>query len=592
MVHTMPRLVSLNVGVPKDIPWQGRVVRTAIWKDPVPERRVARRLNIDGDDQADRQGHGGEHRAVFVYQLESYRYWQAQLARDDFVMGQFGENFTVDGLPDDEVCIGDRYRIGGAVFEVTQPRVTCYRLGIRMGEPRMPALVVAHHRPGFYLRVLQEGEVGAGDEIALVARGAERMTVASVDALLYLGDHPESELERALRVPALSSGWRSSFQALLDQARAGGAVGNAGLVTPAPAPGWPGFRQLRVIEIRDESATVRSLALEPVDGNPLTRPLPGQFITLRLPPTTDQGRPVLRSYSLSGPPESMRYRIGVKREPQGLASTYLHTRAHVGAVLDVAAPRGSFVVTPDPTDRPLVLMSAGVGITPVLAMLHALAAEGSAREVWWLYGARNSLEHPFATEVRSLLGRLGRAQACVCFSQPGPADQVGRDVDRAGRLTPAVLDSLGVPHSAEFYVCGPSTFLEDMVRGLLARQVPAQRVHTEIFGPEHSITPGIADGPTAPPHAPEGPPGTGPAVSFARSGLTTHWSPRFGNLLALAEACAVPARWACRTGVCHTCESRLLDGEVRYAPEPLDPPGDGSLLVCCAEPVTDVILDL
>ncbi len=164
-------VLSVNVGLPKDVPWQGRVVRTAIWKVPVEGRRMVRRLNLEGDDQADRQGHGGEHRAVFVYQIEAYHYWQAQLGRDDFVMGQFGENFTVDGLADDEVCIGDRYCIGTALFEVTQPRVTCYRLGIRMAEPRMPALLVAHHRPGFYLRVLEEGEVGAGDDIALIARG-------------------------------------------------------------------------------------------------------------------------------------------------------------------------------------------------------------------------------------------------------------------------------------------------------------------------------------------------------------------------------------------------------------------------------------
>src|SRR5215472_8755005 len=173
--RAMPRLLSVNVGLSRDVAWRGKTVRTAVWKTPVQGRRMVRRLNIDGDGQGDLAGHGGEHRAVFVYQIDSYRYWQAQLGRDDFVMGQFGENFTVDGLPDGEVCIGDRYRIGGALFEVTQPRVTCFRLGIRMDEPRMPALVVAHHRPGFYLRVLQEGEVGAGDEIGLVARGAERM---------------------------------------------------------------------------------------------------------------------------------------------------------------------------------------------------------------------------------------------------------------------------------------------------------------------------------------------------------------------------------------------------------------------------------
>jgi MOSC domain-containing protein YiiM len=252
----MPRLLSVNVGPPKDVPWQGRVVRTAIWKTPVEGRRMVRRLNIEGDDQADRQGHGGEHRAVFVYQLEAYRYWQAQLGRDDFVLGQFGENFTVEGLADDEVCIGDRYRIGSALFEVTQPRVTCYRLGIRMAEPRMPALVVAHHRPGFYLRVLEEGEVAAGDDITLIAGGPESKTVADIDALLYLTDHPDTELERAVRIPALSGGWRSSFQALLDQSRSGSGLGNAGLGPTVPAPGWQGFRRPRIAAIHIDSSSV------------------------------------------------------------------------------------------------------------------------------------------------------------------------------------------------------------------------------------------------------------------------------------------------------------------------------------------------
>src|SRR5262249_14845483 len=156
-------------------------------------------LNIDDDGQGDLAGHGGEHRAVLVYQIDSYRFWQHQLGRDDFTYGQFGENFTVDGLSDQEVCIGDRYRVGQALFEVTQPRVTCYRVGIRMNEPQMAALLVAHGRPGFYLRVLEEGEVKAGDQIVQVATGPERMSVSEIDALLYKPGHPRCQLERALR---------------------------------------------------------------------------------------------------------------------------------------------------------------------------------------------------------------------------------------------------------------------------------------------------------------------------------------------------------------------------------------------------------
>src|SRR6266567_591666 len=221
-------LLSVNVGLPQDVAWHGQTVHTAVWKRPVEGQRLVRRLNIDGDGQGDLAGHGGEHRAVFVYQIESYRYWQEQLGRDDFTYGQFGENFTVRGLADDQVCIGDRYRIGDAVFEVTQPRVTCYRVGIRMDDPRMPALLVSHHRPGFYFRVLREGAVQAGDEIVQVAPGPEAMSVAEADALLYLPGHPREQVQRALRIPALPAGWRDSFQAMLGQAGApGGTGGNA-----------------------------------------------------------------------------------------------------------------------------------------------------------------------------------------------------------------------------------------------------------------------------------------------------------------------------------------------------------------------------
>ena len=181
----MARLLSVNVGLPRDIEWRGRTVRTGIWKAPVQGPCRVGKLNVEADGQGDLAGHGGEQRAVFVYQMASYRYWQERLGRSDFVPGQFGENFTIDGLPDDEVCIGDRYRIGAALLEVTQPRTTCYRVGMRMDEPQMAALLTASGRPGFYFRVLEEGEVAANDAIVLDSRGPERMTVAVINGLLY-----------------------------------------------------------------------------------------------------------------------------------------------------------------------------------------------------------------------------------------------------------------------------------------------------------------------------------------------------------------------------------------------------------------------
>jgi ferredoxin-NADP reductase/MOSC domain-containing protein YiiM len=589
--RNMPsRLVALNVGLPRQHTWQGRIVRTGVWKEPVVGRRMVRRLNIDGDGQGDLEGHGGEQRAVLVYQLESYRYWERELGRPEFPFGQFGENFTVDGLSDREVCIGDRYRIGEALFEVTQPRVTCYRVGMRMAEPRMASLLVSHGRPGFYLRVLEEGLVGAGDEIVKIADGPERMTVAEIDALLYLPGHRREELQRALRIPALSPGWQGSFRALLDhpsESRSG--AGNAGLSAEnGPPPGWPGFRTLRVSHIDQESPTVFSLTLTSLDGQPLAIPLPGQFVVLRLHPDP-AGSPLLRSYSLSGAPQADRYRISVKQEAHGAASSYLSNRIRVGDCLEVSAPRGTFTLGSD--ERPTVLLSAGIGVTPVLAMLHTLVAAGSRREVWWLYGARNGAEHPFARECDELLRQLPRSCRHIVYSQPTASETPGGNFDARGRLSFDVLTRLGVPLDADFYLCGPVGFMQDVTRSLSSLGVPPSRRHSELFGPGESSTPGI-DEERPSPHAPPGPAGKGPRVSFARSGLSVNWDSRFQSLLELSEACDVPVRWSCRTGVCQSCEVALIGGSVAYDPDPLDPPANGNLLICCSRPREDVVIDL
>jgi ferredoxin-NADP reductase/MOSC domain-containing protein YiiM len=566
------RLVSLNVGRPREVEWEGKTVRTAIWKEPVEGPRIVRRINIDGDDQADRLAHGGEHRAVFVYQIASYRYWERELGRDDFTYGQFGENFTVEGLADDEVCIGDRYRVGGALFEVTQPRVTCYRVGIRMENPAMPSLLVAHHRPGFYLRVLEEGPVQAGDAIVKVADGPERLTVAQVDALLYLPNKSRALLERALRVPALSEGWQGSFRELLAKPE----------VDTEPA--WTGFRPLRVAEIRRESASVSSFRLVPTDDKfSNQQATAGQYLTVRLRPDADEP-PLVRSYSLSDLPGEHGYRISVKRE--GTGSRYLHERVKVGDVLDVAAPRGSFVLRPG--TRPVVLISAGVGATPVLAMLHALAREGDTRPVWWLHGARNRAEHAFADEVDELLATLADSHRVVAYSRAKGAG----DHYLSGRLDLAVLEQTGVPKDADFYLCGPDVFMRDVGAALTARGVAPERVATEAFGAVPVYASGIVKAGDRAPHPPDGAPGTGPTVTFSRSNLAVAWDDTYTNLLDFAEACDVPVGFGCRTGVCHNCESGLLAGDVTYDIDPLEPPPDGRVLACCTRPSSELTLDL
>ncbi|WP_233839265.1 MOSC and FAD-binding oxidoreductase domain-containing protein [Paraburkholderia sp. ZP32-5] len=590
----MAQLLSVNVGLPRDIEWNGRTVRTGIWKSAVPGRCRAGRLNLTGDGQGDLAGHGGEQRAVFVYQIESYRYWQAQLKRTDFVYGQFGENFTIEGLADSTVCIGDRYRIGSALFEVTQPRVTCYRVGIRMNEPRMPALLTSSGRPGFYLRVLSEGDVTPGDEIIKIGEASERMSIAEVNALLYSSDHPRDRLERALRIDALSPGWRGSFDALLRSQTAGVTNGNAGLAPASAAhPVAAGFRPLAVTAIDEECADVLSLTLQAADNQPLPSALPGQYVVLRLQRTQD-GAPLLRSYSLSGGLSTEHYRISVKIEPNGAAGTFLREHVRVDDVLDVSSPRGSFTLQAG--TGPVVLLSAGIGATPVLAMLHALAASGSTRPVLWLHAARDRQHHPFSAEARDLLLALPHGRGFVCYSRPDALDRLGRDFDATGHLSQALLEKAGVSRDADAYLCGPTRFMADMKTALAALGVTPERIHAEIFNGGESLTPGIVAAPQSTPHLPKDDAsnaGVGPLVSFARSGISAHWNgSTYHSILELAEACDVPVRWSCRSGVCHNCESGLISGAVSYDPDPLDAPAQGNVLICCAQPQGDVVVDV
>jgi ferredoxin-NADP reductase/MOSC domain-containing protein YiiM len=521
--------------------------------------------------------------------MDSYHYWERFLGRNDFTFGQFGENFTVEGLPDDKVCIGDRYRIGNAIFEVTQPRVTCYRVGIRMNEPRMPALLVAHRRPGFYFRVLQEGDVGAGDDIVKIADGPERISVAEMDALLYMPGHSREQPERALRIPALSSGWQSSFRAMLQQDLSSQtAAGNTGLAYEERPPAWAGFRQMRVATIHKESASVTSFILSPINGQPLALFQAGQFVVLRLPLGPDKP-PLLRSYSLSDLPAPDHFRISVKNEPNGVGSSFLCGRTREGDVLDVSAPRGSFTLLSD--QSPVVLLSAGVGATPVMSMLYTLAAEKSQREIWWIYGARNRADHPFAEESRSLLKQLSRGRGYIVYSNPAATDRAGTDFDAPGHIDIPLLERIGVSQGSQFYLCGPSSFLQNMRDGLRNWGVPAGNVHAEIFGSLDAITPGMAQIDHTP-HLPQGLPGSGPPVSFARSGITVAWDRKFASLLELAEACDIPVRWSCRTGVCHTCVTGLITGSILYNPEPLERPSPGNALICCSQPNAEITLDL
>ena len=353
------------------------------------------------------------------------------------------------------------------------------------------------------------------------------------------------------------------------------------------------LRRLKIVASARQSEDVRSFDLAADDGSALPDALPGQHLVVKLHPAMDKA-PVSRNYSLCGVPGRGIYRIAVKREAGGIASNHLHEHVKVGDTLEASAPRGSFVL--EPGSSPVVLMSAGVGITPLLAMLQTLSEaetslplqESSSRQVWWIHSARDGAHHPFANEVRDLIAGLGNGRSFVFYSRPAAGDRPAVNYDAEGRIDIALLQQAGMPLTATFYLCGPSGFMGAVTSGLRERGVAAVRLRSELFGPAAAPSGGTV----LAPHLPVGTPGSGPIVSFVRSGLAVPWDKRFASLLELAEACDVPVRWSCRSGVCHRCECGVVDGELDYAPGPIDPPGPGFGLICCSTPRTNLDLDL
>ncbi len=380
------------------------------------------------------------------------------------------------------------------------------------------------------------------------------------------------------------------MEAFLQADKKGIHNGNPGLTAPVSSPpAWEGFRWAKVAEVHRETSEVASVVFANLEGSPFPPALPGQYLVLRY--LSDKNSPpVVRSYSISGASDLGTYRISVKRE-MGPGSQHLVDATQVGDKFEISAPRGEFILRPG--RQPVVLLSAGIGVTPVLSMLHALASgnANSPRDVWWIHAARSAKDHVFAQEARQLLATIPGSHSAIAYSKPDPADRPGDDFDIQGRWNFASLEKFAIPTGADFYICGPSAFLEDMNRDLTSLGVPQEAIHSEIFGPASGIEPGVTKREMKRPHPPV-PPGTGSVVSFTRSGLAVPWDTRFKSILELAEACDVPVRWSCRTGVCHTCECAILAGRLHYAPEPLDRPAVGNALICCSTPESPIDLDL
>ena len=580
------KLKSVNVSMPKDIVHNGKAVTTGIFKEPATGRVMLHRLNLDGDGQADLWGHGGAFRAVYVYSFENYATWARELGRDDFTVGQFGENFTVEGMLEDDIYVGDVFRVGGALVEVSQPRVPCYKLAIKMGIEGFQNQFLASGRVGFYFRVLEEGEVGAGDTIRLVKRNPGAMTVRRVNELLYFDKENLTGIAQALDISALSHGWKGSFEERLAKAN-------------IPADIRDKFRGFVVERKEPECETITSFYLVPEDGEALPDFLPGQFLTFELN-IPGQAKPVLRTYSLSDCPNSDYYRVSIKREPApadrpdlapGLSSNYFHDQVDIGTKIRVGAPRGKFHLDLD-SERAVVLLSGGVGLTPMISMLNAIAQSGARRPVWFIHGTRNRREHAMGAHVRRMAEANENVHAHVRYSQPQAVDIEGRDYDSRGRVDVTFLRRVLPFDDYEFYLCGPTPFMRSLYCGLLSLDVSEERIHYEFFGPASMLKEDAKPiGPAKVPTAQSELAG-GIQVTFARSGVTAGWNPACESILDLAELQGLNPDYSCRSGICHTCMCALVEGEVEYFEEPLAEPDPGCVLICCSRPKTSLVVDV
>ena len=576
------KVISVNLGLPRTVQWKGKTVSTAIFKTPVSGQITLRLLNLDGDRQADLSVHGGRDKAVYAYPAEYYAYWHREFPDTALPWGMFGENLTTQGLREDDLQVGDRLRIGTAEVVITQPRMPCFKLGLRFGRDDIVKRFLASGHTGFYFRVITEGEVQVGDPIVLIERTAGSVAVSEITRL-YARDKEDLEgLRRIADVATLPGDWRDYFKEQIDQ------VAARPQRRPAQTPSWAGFRSFTLREKVREGHNVSSFRFVPEDGRPLPLYLPGQYLTVRVYiPGVE--RPVVRSYSLSDTARTGHYRLTIKRIAQraeelravpGLVSTYFHDRLAVGDRIEAKAPAGTFTVDVRQHDQPLVLIGGGIGLTPLLSMLNSIVAAESPRETWLLYGVRDDREHIMRAHLESIARAHPNVHLHVFYSRPA------REIDGADihirRIDLGAMQRLIPPKTYDFYVCGPPAMMDSVTRGLEAWGVPVDRVHTEAFGPA-SVRQAVR-GPAAQPDC-------GVDVTFARSGVTAQWSRCESPLLELAEEHSVAIDFGCRAGSCGTCVTRVLSGAVRYLHQPNAPLEADEVLPCIAVPAEPLTLD-
>ncbi|WP_294392646.1 MOSC domain-containing protein [uncultured Sphingomonas sp.] len=573
MANSLPVVRALSTALPREEIIYGKPVFTSIVRDPVVGPI---HFGPSGPDN-NRTAVHIEH--VLAFNSAHYDHWTRALGleRAAWPWAFWGENLTLEELDETRLCIGDIVRCGEAVFEVSGPRTPCFKLSWRLDqEVSFLKRLVASGLVGVYLRVKTPGMVKAGDPVSIEPAGRTTITVAQVARMI--GDLHVDELPVAQEVLKVRELGDTSRQLL------GYKINLLEDVLRTRQNRWQGWRAFRIAGLERQGHDAVAVTLVAADGKPIAPFRAGQHIAVQLPTMP----PVVRSWSLSEfEPYPNRYRITVKRQ-EGPGSRWLNDEAAVGDVVQVRAPAGRFVLDRSSFHR-VVLVSAGVGMTPLLSMLRAHVLRGAdAPAVHWLHSTTDASATFHADEVDDLLAQARLAVRQVHFTRNVEDDHV-RTADRLGRISVAELEEIlltpfASPDGAisepgeysHFYVCGPRSFNDMVIGSLKALGVEQDQIFAEAFGvaPRGSAASGISSS----------------QVIFARSGIVADWDASEDlTLLELAESVGVDVPFSCRFGRCGTCAVPVLTGSTRYDPVPDVPVDPGQCLTCCARPSTPAL---
>ena len=567
---TRARLNGIFVG--RTAPLGPGKVASAFVKNRIRNPIAVGVTGLAGDEQADPEVHGGPDMALYVYPASHYDLWRGEFPEHDGIWGPgaLGENLSVDGWDEDDVCVGDTVRIGNTLLQVTRPRKPCFKLALRFRDLRLPRHLVETGRCGWYYRVLQTGTITPDDEARLIERPHPDWAIRRLNDISISTNVDIDELEELAALPELAGNWRTQVRAMaasIEAARKGGM-----------------FRPYRVLAIQDESRSIKTFQFSPADGGGVATATPGQHVVLRLPPD-DEGRQRLRSYSVSGVAYAQHVQISVKREATGGVSQSLHDELRIGDTVDILGPRGDFTLV-NSSDTPLVLISAGVGITPMMPMLHAATTNNGGkivpRSVLFLHSARNSGEQAFGAQINDVASRHPAVRRHVRFSQPLPSDEIGNSHDSVGRIDKDILEELLAPlGKCNVYVCGPAGFMSDVARWIGELGFDAT-VRSESFGSASRLQQRLPS---------EG--AAEAAVTFDKTRKSVVWRRGGASLLDLAEAQGLQIESECRAGLCGSCATRVISGNVGYDVEPVASIASGEMLLCCGHPLEgELVLDI